>query len=290
MGSLALILAPLTALGGLKAAPRQFASQVDVVEIYASVTDANGNPVTGLSRGDFEVAEDGVPQEISTFAAGEFPLSAAVAIDRSWSMNERRLQAARSAARLFLGALRPADEVMVIAVGSEVETIAPLSRDRQQQHQAIAAVDRWGTTSLHDAVIAAIDAIQPASGRRALVILSDGDDRYSRATAADALARARAADVLIYPIALGERRPPLFAELATLTGGRSAHLEDARLLPETLTAIARELRHQYLIGYAPKRPLENAGEWRSIEVRVLRADVRVRARDGYLVSGSARRF
>jgi Ca-activated chloride channel family protein len=177
---------------------------------------------------------------------------------------------------------------MVIVVGSEVETVASLSRDRQRQYDAVAAVDRWGTTALHDAVIAAIDAVQPATGRRALVILSDGDDRYSRATAADALARARAADVLIYAIALGERRPPLFAELAALTGGRSAHVEDARRLPETLTSIARELRHQYLIGYTPKRPLDKAGEWRSIQVRVRRPNVQVRARDGYLVGSDGR--
>lgn len=286
-----LILAPMAALVslGAAAAPGQFVSQVNVVEVYASVTTAKGEPVTGLSKEDFEVTEDGVPQEISTFAAGEFPLSVAVALDRSWSMNAPRLQAARSAARLFLGALRMEDQAMVIAVGTEIETVAPLSRDRQRQYDAIAAIDRWGTTSLHDAVIAAIDAVQPATGRRALVILSDGDDRYSRATAADALARARAADVLIYPIALGDRRPPLFAELAALTGGRSAHVEDARRLPEALTTIARELRHQYLIGYTPRRPLERVGEWRSIDVRVQRPGVKVRARDGYTI-GSARRF
>jgi Ca-activated chloride channel family protein len=266
----------------------QFTSEVNVVEVYASVVDQDGEPVLGLQRGDFAVTENGRPQEIAIFAAGEFPLSTAIAIDRSWSMNDRRLQAARSAARLFLGALRPEDQAMVISVGTDIDVVAPLSRDRQRQYRAIDAIDRWGTTSLHDAVIAAIDAIQPASGRRALVILSDGDDRYSRASAADALAHARRADVLIYPIALGERRPELFAELAALTGGRSAHLKDARRLPETLNGIARELRHQYLIGYTPSRPLDRDGEWRSIDVRVSRTGVTVRARDGYITGSPAR--
>jgi Ca-activated chloride channel family protein len=259
----------------------QFSSGINVVEVYASVTNTEGEPVVGLQRGDFQVLEDGTVQEITIFAAGEFPLSTAVAIDRSWSMNDRRLQAARSGARLFLGALRPEDEAMVISIGTDTEVAAPLSRDRQQQFRAIDAIDRWGTTSLHDAVIAAIDLIQPASGRRALVILSDGDDRYSQASATDALTHARRTDVLIYPIALGARRPELFAELAALTGGRSAHVRDARALPETLNGIARELRHQYLIGYTPNRPLDRAGEWRSIDVRVNRTGVDVRARDGY---------
>lgn len=270
----------LLAGAGLRA---QFTSGVNLVEVYATVTDAKGQPVTGLTRDDFEVLEDGARQEVSAFTAGEFPLSAAIAADRSFSMGRERLAAAQSGARLFLGALRPQDQAMVIAIGSEIEIAAPFSADRAAQYRAVAALDRWGTTSLHDAIVAAIEAIQPAGGRRALVLLSDGDDRYSQASAADALARARAADVLIYPIALGERRPALFAELAALTGGRSAHLRDTRELPRTLREIADELRQQYLLGYTPKRPLEEKGEWRAITVRVRRPGLTVRARDGYLV-------
>jgi Ca-activated chloride channel family protein len=261
----------------------QFASQVNLVEVYVTVTDSQGQAVRGLTRADFEVLEDGELQEISAFTAGDFPLSAALAVDRSWSMREAELAAARSAARIFLGELRPADQAMVIAIGTDVEVVSALSVDRNAHFAAIASIDRWGTTALHDAVVAAVNAIQPATGRRALVLLSDGDDRYSRATAAEALSRARRADVLIYPIALGTRRPPLFAELAALTGGRSAHVRDARHLPDALREIARELREQYLIGYTPRRPLEQVGEWRAIQVRVPRGGLQVRARDGYLV-------
>lgn len=264
-------------------APRQFASQVNLVEVYATVTDPQGKVVADLAREDFEVLEDGARQQVSAFTAGEFPLSVAIALDRSFSMRGEPLAAAKSAARLFLGELRPTDQAMVVAIGSEIETVAPLSADRRAQYDAVASLDRWGTTSLHDAVIASIDTIQPAHGRRALILLSDGDDRYSKSSAADVLARARQADVLIYPIALGERRPPLFAELASLTGGRSAFVKDVRTLPDTLAGIARELRHQYLLGYTPSRPLEEDGEWRSITVKVKRPELRVRARDGYLV-------
>ena len=265
------------------ASPPQFASQVNLVEVYASVTNGEGRAVSDLAREDFEVLEDGARQEITAFTAGEFPLSVAVAIDRSFSMRGDPLASAKSAARLFLGELSKADQAMVVAVGSEIETIAPLSTDRQAQYAAVAALDRWGTTSLHDAVIASIDAIQPAHGRRALILLSDGDDRYSKATSTDVLARARQAVVMVYPIALGEKRPPLFAELASLTGGHSAFVRDVRTLPDTLRTIADELRHQYLIGYTPSRPLDDKGDWRSITVKVKRAGLEVRARDGYLV-------
>ena len=115
-----------------------------------------------------------------------------------------------------------------------------------------------------------IDAIQPARGRRALVLLSDGSDRYSTATAAEVLARARAADVL--DLSQSRSAAPgqqLFAELASLTGGRSSHVEDARRLPETLRTIATELRNQYLIGYSPVKPIvAGSNEWRSIAVTV----------------------
>ncbi len=255
-----------------------------MVEVYASVTDARGEPITGLSRGDFDVLENGQPQTVSTFAAGDFPLGAAVALDRSFSMAGERLAMAKSAARIFLGELRPEDEAMLIAVGSQVEVIAPLSTDRAAQYAALSALNAFGTTGLYDAIIRAIEEIQPAKGRRALVLLSDGSDRYSTATSTDALQRARASDIMIYPIALGRTRPPLFAELASLTGGRSFHAREPKALPEALKSIARELRHQYLLGYTPSRPIvTGADEWRSIAVAVRHPGARVRARDGYLV-------
>jgi Ca-activated chloride channel family protein len=261
----------------------QFTSGVNLVEVYATVTDRLGEPVAGLTAADFRVAEDGTPQSITAFAAGEFPLAVAIAIDRSFSMagNGNRLAVAKSAARSFIGALRPTDQVMVIAIGSDTGIVAPLSSDRGA---ALAAVDRleaWGTTPLYDAALAALDAIQAARGRRALVLLSDGIDRYSDTRAADLVEQARRRDVLIYPIALGSTRPPLFAELAAATGGRSFRASEPRELLATMATIARELRFQYLLGYVPARGVSPDPAWHAIEVTVIRPDVRLRARDGY---------
>ena len=262
----------------------QFSSGVNLVEIYASVTDERGEPVKGLARQDFEVRENGELQTLSTFSAGDFPLTVALAIDRSFSMAGARLAAAKSAARAFLGELRPEDEVTLLGIGSQVDILTPLSTDRRAQNAALERIDAFGTTGLHDAIIRAIEVTQEGKGRRALVILSDGNDRYSTATADAALARARASDVMVYPIAFGATRPSLFAELATLTGGRSYQLNDPGRLAETLRALARELHSQYLLGYTPVRAIvAGSNEWRSISVHVKDGRYRVRARDGYQV-------
>jgi Ca-activated chloride channel family protein len=262
------------------AAAPQFSSGVSAVEVYVAVTDANGEPIRDLAVSDFQVLEDGQPQAISTFFAGDFPLTVAIGLDRSFSVAGERLEVLKRAATSFLEALRPEDAVMLLRIGSTVDTVT----DRAAVRGAIAETDAFGTTALHDAVVAAIDAVDASRGRRALVLMSDGNDRYSRASSADVLARARAANVIVYPIAFGRDRPALFAELATLTGGRSFSTRNARELTGIVQAIARELRFQYLLGYSPSRPLTaGANEWRSIEVKVARQGTRVRARDGYLV-------
>jgi Ca-activated chloride channel family protein len=277
------VLALAVLLGWAVRPAAQFSSGVNLVEVYAAVTDEAGNPVTGLSRGDFTVLEDGQPQAVSAFAEGDFPLSVALAIDRSFSMGAKQLPTAISAARTFLGELRPQDQSMIVGIGSEIEVLAPLSSDRQAQFRALSALQPWGTTGLHDAVIQSIDAVQAAKGRRALVLLSDGSDRYSKATAAETLDRARRSDVMIYPIAIGGTRPELFAQLASLTGGRSFQPKTPADLNVIMRTIANELRHQYLLGYTPSRPIVRGDEqWRPISVRVNRSGVTVRARDGYL--------
>jgi Ca-activated chloride channel homolog len=261
----------------------EFSTGVRVVEVYASVTDPAGNPVIGLSESDFEVYEDGMRQQVSAFAAGEFPLSVALGVDRSFSMRGEPLRLARVAAQTFLKELKPSDRSMVVAISNEADVIAPLSSDRQAQIRAVAALDPWSTTALNDAMIAALDRLGPEQGRQALVVFSDGVDRYSTATAAQVIERARRSNALVYPIVFGKTRPAFLAELAVISGGRSFLLKDARALQATLTSIARELRHQYLLGYTPAKSAGAAGgEWRSIRVAVKgRPTARVRARDGY---------
>jgi Ca-activated chloride channel family protein len=194
------------------------------------------------------------------------------------------LALAKQASRSFLNQLKTGDRSMVFAISSTSDVIAPLSTDRATQSRAIAALDPWSTTALRDAIVAALDRLEPEPGRQALVLFSDGNDRYSQATEAQVLERARRSNALIYPITFGKQQPRLLAELAALTGGRSFLLKDATELERTLSVIARELRYQYLLGYAPSRPIEaGVHDWRSIRVtqKPPRAGLRIRARDGY---------
>lgn len=279
----ALYAATVRPLGAVRE-PAQFTTSVNLVEVYASVVDAKGQPVRGLTVDDFEVFEDGERQTISAFTAGDFPLTAALALDRSFSMAGKPLAIVKGAARAFLNALKPSDDAVIIAIGSQVSVLAGAETSRSEQLAAVNSLNAWGTTALHDAIIAAIETVDGARGRRALLILSDGDDRYSDATAAEAIARARRSNVMVYPIALGKTRPALFAELSTLTGGRSFHARELEGLEATLQTIAAQLREQYLLGYSPSRPpRRGANEWRSITVRVTPPGLSVRARDGYYV-------
>jgi Ca-activated chloride channel family protein len=196
-------------------------------------------------------------------------------------MAGERLALAKRAAAAFIRALRDEDEVMVLAIGSDVETITPPVPARNAAAVPWAAIDAWGTTPLYDVTRRAIDAVQTRRGRRALLVISDGADSGSDTTAADLIDHARRSDVLVYPVAISKSRPAVFAELASVTGGRSIWVQDPKQLEQSLAALAGELRRQYLLGYTPSHAADAPSAWHSIEVSVMRPDVRIRARDGY---------
>jgi Ca-activated chloride channel family protein len=291
-----LIVAATLALGASAAATAQqqgaeqegplatFSSQAQLVEVYATVTDDKGELITGLRRNDFQVYENNQLQNVEQFAFGEFPLTVALGVDRSWSMAGKPLELAKEASKSFLNQLKTGDRSMVVAISSSADVIAPLATDRFNQARLITTLDPWSTTALRDAIMASLDRLEPETGRQALVLFSDGNDRYSRATEADVIARARRSNALIYPITIGKQRPAFLAELAVLTGGRSFLLKDATELEKTLSTVARELRYQYLLGYAPADAIvPGTHEWRSIHVGLTgnHPGAHVRARDGY---------
>jgi len=261
----------------------RFSSGVQAVEVYATVTDATGEPVTGLRADDFQLDDDGRRQSITTFAEGAFPLTVALGVDRSLSMAGEPLRLARHAAEGFLRQLRPGDRSMVVAISAEADVVAPLDAPREAQLQAVAGLDAWSTTALRDAVVKTLDRLAPEGGRQALVVFSDGTDRYSQVGAEAMLQRARRGPALVYPIVLGRAPVAVLSDLARLTGGRAFALRDARGLDEALGSIARELRHQYLLGYAPAGAAE-PHRWHPIRLSVRGQETggwRVRTRDGY---------
>jgi Ca-activated chloride channel family protein len=268
----------LALAAGFHASAFQFAARTELVEVYASVTDARGEPVAGLTADAFTVLEDGVAQPVSAFAAGEFPLAVALALDRSFSMTDEGLDAARAGAIRLLDQLRARDRIQILAVGGGAEVVAPIGTPRETARQALAGVRLWGSSPLGDTVAEAVGAVAREPGRRAVVLLSDGLEREARRPRAEVLDLVRRAGVLVYPVAIARSISPLLAELAALSGGRLQQARDRETAERAATAIARELRHQYLLGYAP--PAGAAG-WRRIEVRVKGDGLTVRARSGY---------
>ena len=276
------VLAVLVLCAG-EVARAQFATSVQAVEVYATVTRADGLAVPDLVASDFEIFEDGVRQPVSVFAAGEFPLTVALGVDRSLSMRGEPLRLAIRASQAFLRALGPADRSMVWAIADGAEVIAPLEASRESQVAAVAALFPWSTTALHDGVVAALDRLDPEPGRQAVVLFTDGADRYSTASAAAVVERARRSPALVYSVAVGKTRPQLLTDLASVSGGRALQIRAMEGLEGALTAVASELRRQYLLGYVPqRRPGDTADRWRAISVRLTRnSGLQVRARTGY---------
>ena len=203
-------------------------------------------------------------------------------MDRSFSMSGEKLNLARQAARLFVTALAARRRGHGAGGGErdrDDHTASPGPGGRGDE------VGRDPTVGhrrrLYDVIVKSLDMPYTKTRRRALLAISDGFDRYSDTTAADVIDRARRSDVLVYPVAIGKGRPPVLAELASVTGGHSFNVDDPKKLEATLSTIARELRSQYLLGYAPARTPASESEWRSIDVQINRPGARVRARDGY---------
>jgi len=257
---------------------------VDVVQVTATVTDRSGLFVRGLTRQDFRLFEDGTPQALTTFFSENVPLELIVAVDVSGSMTDAMPKVKESVKR-FLTAIRPTDRVTVLGFNDSVFTLARPTVDLSTRLKAIDRLAPWGGTALYDVVVQAFDLLGRQTGRRALVVFTDGEDLNSRVPIEVAERRLEASDAVLYPI--GQGRAPRLASLKTVlerlarkSGGRAFFGDNVDKLDAVFTDILDELSNQYLIGYVPK-DLTRDGRWRALRVEVPGKDVRVRARQGY---------
>lgn len=263
----------------------QFGATTELVEVYATVLDARGNPVLGLTAADFSVSENGQPMTISTFTAGEFPLTLAVVVDRSFSMSGERFDAAKAGARRLVDRVRATDRLLVLAIGGKADVLAGFDAARPAARRAVEELQVWGTSPIGDVVAHGIDAVKAEPGRRAVVVWSDGVEREATVERDDLLERARQAGVLVYPVAMASKPSPLLTSLAALSGGRLLDARNRKSAEQAAEAIAGELRHQYLLGYVP--PPGPAG-WRDIAVQTVKPGLTIRARRGYVAAGTPR--
>jgi Ca-activated chloride channel family protein len=263
----------------------------DLVVLNVTVTDKNGQYVKALKKSDFKVYEDGkeVPASaIASFAFQDAPYAAVVLLDSSGSM-ETRFSLARSAAIRFLDGLREEDVAAVYRFDSKVERVQEFSAGRDLAPIAY-AIRAKGMTTLNDAIVEASKALTDRpEPRRAIVVLSDGMDTYSKASSDKAVESALAVGASIFAVDMSALDTPGFANrqsaaslkgFADKTGGRFVATGGGQVLRDAFAGIADELGHQYTIAYRPTNKTRD-GKWRTLEVKVDREDLTVRSRKGY---------
>jgi VWFA-related protein len=255
---------------------------VDVVQVTAVVTDDDGRFVKGLQKSDFVVLEDDKPQEITTFASENIPLEMVTALDVSASMNDA-LPFVREHAKRFLSGLREGDQVTLLAFNEASYTLARRATDQKARERAIDLMEPWGGTALYDTIIKAVDLLGRQSGRRSIVLFSDGDDQNSHAPLESAIRKAEGSDATIYAIGQGRavRSPELqklMKQLARVSGGRAFFTDDPERLTSIFEEILDDLRNQYLLAYAAPSN-QRDGQWHDIRVKAGKHTVR--ARTGY---------
>lgn len=263
----------------------------NLVIINITVTDKNGKYISGLKLADFKILEDGKEVQgdlIAGFSVQESPFASVVLLDTSGSM-ETRLSLARSAAIRFLDGLRPEDVAAVYKFDYKVEPVQDFSSGRDLAPTAF-GMKANGMTTLNDAIVEAAKALTDRTEmRKAIVVLSDGLDTYSKSSTGKALDSALAVGASIYAVDMtatggsATRNPQTAAVLksfAERTGGRFIATPGGPALRDAFASIAEELGHQYTIAYRPGNTSRD-GKWHALEVKVQKPELTARSRKGY---------
>ncbi len=248
--------------------------EVNFVELLTTVLDNNRRPVPDLDRSDFSVFEDGRLQELAKFELVEnLPLAVGITIDTSGSMAMLLPEAQRAAVEFLDRVLTPRDKAFAVGFAKEPVLLIPPTDDVGAVEAALGELRSVGYTALHDAVVSSLYYFRGLRGRKALILLSDGNDSASFYPFRDAVEYARRSGVVIYTIGLdvGKLATEIRGKLKTLareTGGRSFFIEKAHELRGVYAEIDLELRSQYLLAYNSDAP-QDAGEgFRAVEVKV----------------------
>ncbi len=280
----------------------QFRVSVDTVSLAVTVQDEEGRFVTELPRENFQVFEDGVEQEIQFFSRGELALRMVILVDTSGSMRSK-LELAQEAAVRFVRSLKPGDQVQVVEFNDRVLTLAEFTSDFDRVEQAIRATQATGATSLYNAIYVSLKDLHRDNAeeldRRAMVVLSDGNDTKSVLGFEDVKEQAQKSSVIIYSISLRATEDDLVKDkyrnakyeldmLARESGGVSYAPEDIGDLSGVYEQIANELKSQYSLGYVSTNPATD-GAWRRLQVISKEAGTEIRTRPGYFAPRPARK-
>jgi VWFA-related protein len=295
------LLAALPAIiQGQTGAPQRapsFGAGIEVTRLNVSVTDGASRYVTGLSKADFSVFEDGIRQDLAFFESDPLPISLSMLIDCSASMEEK-LPIAQAAGVRFVRTLGSRDLAQVAQFNDRFTILQDFTSDLDSLTFAVKGTHASGPTVLYNALYVAMKSLgshgtASAPRRRAIVLLSDGEDTASLVNDEQVLGLARRGEVVVYPIGLQMDRPQDRARLefsqathfltavARETGGRAYFTSQLSELATVYDRIAEELRTQYTLGYVSDNPHRD-GKWRRIVVRTpRREELQVRHKIGY---------
>jgi Ca-activated chloride channel family protein len=246
-----------------------FRVDVELVLIPVSVTDPLGNPVTGLSRENFHLFEDGIQQDIRYFSAQDAPASIGIVFDASRSMKPTMGQARQAVLRL-LRRSQPGDEYFLIAFNNRPQMLSTFADGVEHLERQVMAIHPDGWTALLDSVSLALNTMKHARNeRKALVVLSDGGDNKSHLRKGELRSQIREADTSIYSIGLlgqglSEHDLQLMSDMSAETGARMFPVKSVDDLPGTIDEISLSLRTQYLLGYSS--PKSGDGLYRTVKV------------------------
>jgi Ca-activated chloride channel family protein len=265
--------------------------QTDLVVLPVSVTDSKGSAVLGLTEQNFQVYEDGRLQKLALFQQGDTPITVGLLVDHSRSMGPELPEVA-DAVSSFAQSGNPHDEMFVVDFNDDVSVELLNGKfftdDPKELARAVSSVRAWGRTALYDAVAEGLLHLQLGHyERKALIIISDGGDNASQQKFAQVLALAQKTQVVIYSIGLisddGEVNPGVLRHFSKATGGIAYFPDRTNTVTSLSTQIARDLREQYTLGFAPEKA-NNAHAFRKIEVKVSapgKGKLRARTRTGY---------
>jgi VWFA-related protein len=250
----------------------------DLVIIPVTVTDGKGRVVNGLQKEHFKLYEDKVEHEIAQFSAEDAPVSIGLVFDASDSMGPK-LQKAREAVAALLKNSNPEDEFFMVQFNQRPKLVVSMTRQSEEIKNRVASVRTGGSTALLDAVILALEQMRNAHyTRKAIIIISDGEDNASSYSVKQLKDNVHEADVLIYAIGINDSGDTyqtsktltgaaLLNEIAQQTGGRLFEVNKLKQLPDIASKISAWLRSQYVLAYAPNNSEKNGGYHR-IRVKI----------------------
>jgi Ca-activated chloride channel family protein len=257
-----------------------FTSKVEAVRVDVLVTD-NGQAIRGLGPADFELLDNGVPQQVDLVSFDQIPLNVILALDMSDSVAGERLEQLRSAGGGLLASLKKEDQAALVMFSHSVQLRAALTSDVSVVRSALTGTEGAGGTALVDGTYAGIMVGESDAGRGLLIVFSDGVDTSSWLHPDAVLDTAKRSDVVVYGVSVVSRlKPEFLREITGFTGGRLFEIEKTANLPSTFLNILEEFRHRYLVSYTPRGVAKDG--WHSLEVRVKSRRATIKARPGYL--------